>query len=102
MPPHAHSPLVCERSRWCFLVAWQLRSAYELLASRSSVGDAHRRLQEARAREPWLIRAIWRGPSLGVKLGLKLAIMTTLMIAGIADDQARAARTRRRIMSPVS
>lgn len=61
-----------------------------------TVGDRYEDLMARRAREPWIIRWLWRGPSVGTKFAIKLSVMAALVVAAVIDDRARDDRGRRR------
>ena len=61
-----------------------------------SAAQQYEDLMAARAREPWIIRYLWRGPAVRVKFQLKLSVMVALLVAAIVDNQDRDGRRRRR------
>lgn len=74
--------------------------AYEQLTTQHSGGwgtsksaaQRYEDLMHARAQEPWLIRWIWRGPSVRIKLSLKLGVMAAIFVASLVDGQGRERR----------
>ena len=75
--------------------------AYEVLTGKGpqlarSAAQQYEDLMAARAREPWIIRYLWRGPAVRVKFQLKLSVMVALLVAAIVDNQDRDGRRRRR------
>jgi curved DNA-binding protein CbpA len=76
----------------------EIANAYEVLTgtrARRSVAQQYEELMAQRAREPWVIRWLWRGPSIGVKFGLKFGVLVALFIAAVVEDQERAKRRLR-------
>ena len=75
--------------------AYELLSEFHGAARRArSVQQQYEDLMAQRAREPFIIRWFWRGPSIGVKLRLKLATMVGLFVACLIDERARGDRRR--------
>ena len=83
-----------------------IANAYDVLVhGGSGSGSQHRTAAQAyedlmaqRAKEPWLIRWLWRGPAMRVKFQLKLATMVALFVAALVDDMGREQRARRSSM----
>ena len=80
----------------------QIQAAYEHLSGRAravrtrSAAEQYEDLQRARAAEPFIIRLFWRGPSIGTKFAVKLAIMVGLTVSAIVNDVSGSDSARRR------
>mmetsp|Transcript_1253 Transcript_1253/g.3525 ORF Transcript_1253/g.3525 Transcript_1253/m.3525 type:complete len:134 (+) Transcript_1253:177-578(+) len=77
----------------------EVLQAYELANRKESVlrtaAQQYEDLMAQRAREPWIIRWIWRGPSVKVKFQLKLLTAVVLFGAALVDDKQRDGRRAR-------
>ena len=74
--------------------------AYETLTAppgkgKRSVAQQYEDLMAKRAREPLIIRWLWRGPAFRVKMQIKLATCFTLFCMALWDEQGRTARRAR-------
>ena len=78
-----------------------IRDAYEALkgmpgtrARERTVAEQYSDLMAQRAKEPFIIRWFWRGPSIRVKFRIKAGVMALLFAAALYDEQQRPNRRR--------
>ena len=77
----------------CVAAAYELLSGADIRLDKSAA-QQYEDLMAQRAREPFIIRWLWRGPSIGVKFRLKLGVMVALFVASVVDQQERSGRRR--------